>query len=136
MYPGTQKKTGIIPILLAMIVLAVVLAACTPDQNDLFIQGRWYHNNPHLLEVVGESFQETFWTFDRGTYHTHSCCFARYEQSGRYTILESEGNTLILEFFNINGKLNSERYQVGVKIDPETDTIRIQGSGPYERIYP
>lgn len=123
-------------ILIAVLALTSFLAACTPDPNDAFIQGRWYHNDPHLLSVVGESFQETFWTFDRGTYATHSCCFARHEQSGRYNILESEGDTLILEFFNINGKFNSERYQVGVKIDPETGTIRIQGSGPYERIWP
>jgi major membrane immunogen (membrane-anchored lipoprotein) len=136
MYPFTQLKTGKFPILLGMITLAAVLVACTPDQNDLFIQGRWYHNSPHLLSVVGESYLETYWTFDRGTYQTHSCCFARHEQSGRYTILNSEGNTLTLEFFNINGKLNSERFQVGVKIDPETGTIRIQGSGPFERIYP
>ena len=136
MDPFTHMKTGAIPILLGMILLAAILSACTPDQNDLFIQGRWYHNSPHLLEVVGESYQETYWTFDRGTYQTHACCFARFEQSGRYNILESEGNTLTLEFFNINGKFNSERFQVGVKIDPETDTIRIQGSGPFERIYP
>lgn len=123
-------------ILFAVLILASFLAACTPDPNDAFIQGRWYHNDPHLLSIVGETYSETFWTFDRGTYATHTCCFGRHEQTGRYTILNSEGNTLTLEFFNINGKFNSERYQVGVKIDPETGTIRIQGGGPYERIWP
>jgi hypothetical protein len=122
--------------LIWVLVLASFLAACTPDQNETFIQGRWYHNDPHLLSKVGETYAETFWTFDRGTYETYTCCFVKYQQSGRYTILESEGDTLILEFFYINGKPNSERFQVGVKVDPESDTIRIQGSGPYERIWP
>ena len=130
------KKTPSIIYFLGFVLLAIFLTACTPDENEAFIQGRWYYNDPHLLSVVGESFQETYWTFDRGTYQTHSCCFARFEQSGRYNILDSEGDTLTLEFFNINGKLNSERYQVAVKINQETGTISVQGSGPFERIWP
>ena len=112
------------------------LAACTPDQNEAFIQGSWYYNDPHIQEVVGESFEETYWTFDSGTYETHSCCFMDYHQYGRYDILESEGDTIILELFHINGKLNSERVQIRVKIDREADTIKLLRAGPFERMSP
>jgi len=112
------------------------LAACTPDQNETFIQGSWYYNDAHIQEVVGESFEETYWTFDRGTYETYSCCFIEYHQYGRYDILESEGDKIILDLFHINGKLNSERVQIRVNIDREADTISLLRAGPFTRMLP
>lgn len=119
-----------------MIVLASFLGACTPNQNESFIQGSWYFNDPHLLQVVGESYLETFWTFDRGTYETYSCCFVKFQQYGRYDITESEGDTITLELFNINGKFNSERVTIGIRIDREADTIRLVRAGPFTRMAP
>jgi len=123
-------------LLLGMIVLASFLGACTPNQNESFIQGSWYFNDPHLLQVVGESYLETFWTFDRGTYETYSCCFVKFQQYGRYDITESEGDTITLELFNINGKFNSERVTIGIRIDREADTIRLVRAGPFTRMAP
>lgn len=113
-----------------------VLAACTPDSNDNFIQGSWYFNDPHFLSVVGETYSETFWTFDRGTYETYTCCFVKYQQFGRYDILESEGDKLVLELFNTNGKFNTERFQIGIRIDRQADMIKIGPSGPFTRTIP
>ena len=131
-----SKQNSRLTLLLGALLLVSFLAACVSYENEAFIQGRWYYNDPHLRSVVGETYQETYWTFDRGAYQTNSCCFARFEQSGRYTILDSQGDTLTMEFFNINGKLNSERFQVAVIINQETGTINVQGSGPFERIWP
>ena len=122
-----------------MIVFTIVLLAlvgCTLDPNEAYIQGSWYYNDPHLLSIVGESFNETFWTFESGTYETTTCCFTRFQQYGRYDILESEGDTMTLVLFNIDGRFNSERVQIKVRIDREAGTIKLTGVGPLERISP
>ena len=116
--------------------LAYLLVACTPDSNGTFIQGNWYYNDLHIQKVPGESYAETFWNFNRGTYETYTCCFVKFQQYGRYDIVKSEGDVLTLEFFNTNGKFNSERFQVAISIDRETDTIKIQGGGTFVRNMP
>ena len=122
--------------LLGMIVLVSLLSACAPGENEAFIQGSWFYNDLHIQQQVGESFSETYWTFDGGNYETYTCCFVEYQQYGRYTILESEEDRLLLELFNIDGKFNSERFQVMVKIDKEADTISLMRAGPFTRITP
>jgi hypothetical protein len=131
--PGkTASKT----ILLGLIFLLVFLSACTPDENEAFIQGTWFYNSLHIQEQVGESFLEVYWTFDGGNYETYSCCFQEFQQYGRYDIVESEGDRLVLELFNIDGKFNSERVQILVKIDRQADTISLLRGGPFTRISP
>jgi hypothetical protein len=133
--PGFQlehSKT----VLIGVILLFSFLAACTPDQNEAFIQGSWYYNDQHIEDQVGESYEETFWTFDRGTYETHTCCFIKFQQYGRYDIVQSDGDKLVLELFNINGKLNTERVQVAITIDRQADTIRLLRAGPFTRLAP
>ncbi len=131
---AVQKKIG--SLLLVLIVLATFLGACTPDQNETFIQGSWYYSDRHIQEVVGESYLETIWYFDRGTYETYTCCFVEFQQFGRYDILESKGDKIILELFNIDGNFNSDRVQIGITIDRETDTIKLPGAGPFTRTAP
>jgi hypothetical protein len=123
-------------LLLGLILLASLLAACTPDPNEVFIQGSWFYNSLHIQEQVGESFSETIWIFDGGTYETSTCCFVEFQQYGRYDILESEGDKLVLELFNINGKFNSERFSMAITIDWEADTIKLPGAGPFTRMTP
>jgi hypothetical protein len=123
-------------LLLGIILLASFLGACTPDQNEAFIQGSWFYNDQHIQEQIGESFEETIWSFDRGTYETYSCCFVKFQQYGRYDIIESDGDKLTLELFNIDGKFNSERVQIAIRIDREADTIRLLRAGPFTRMAP
>ena len=122
--------------LLGIIVLVSFLTACQSDENEAFIQGTWFYNDLHIQQQVSESFSETYWTFDGGNYETYTCCFVEFQQYGRYTILESEGDRLTLEFFNIDGKFNSERFQAIVKIDHQADTISLLRGGPFTRISP
>jgi hypothetical protein len=131
--PKTEAR---LVVLLGIIVLISLLSACTPGENEAFIQGSWFYNDLHIQQQVGESFSETYWTFDGGNYETYTCCFVEYQQYGRYTILESEEDRLLLELFNIDGKFNSERFQVMVKIDKDADTISLMRAGPFTRITP
>ena len=131
-----RKVNSRLVFLLGIIVLVSLLTACQSDENETFIQGRWFYNDLHIQQQVGESFSETYWTFDAGNYETYTCCFVEFQQYGRYTILESEGDRLTLEFFNIDGKFNSERFQAIVKIDRQEDTISLLRGGPFTRISP
>ena len=133
--PKYKSNTRVI-LLLGWMVLAFSLSACASDENEAFIQGRWFYNDLHIQQQVGESFSETYWTFDGGNYETYTCCFVEFQQYGRYTVLESEGDRLTLEFFNIDGKFNTERFQAIVKIDRQADTIRLLRGGPFTRISP
>ena len=131
-----SKKTTSKTLFIWLVLLCAFLTACTPDENEAFIQGRWFYNDLHIQQQVGESFSETYWTFDGGNYETYTCCFVEFQQYGRYTVLESEGDRLMLEFFNIDGKFNSERFQAIVKIDRQADTISLLRGGPFTRISP
>ncbi len=131
--PADMKRRSL---LLGLIVLASFLGACTPDQNEAFIQGSWFYNDPHIQKQIGETFEETIWSFDRGTYETYSCCFVKFQQYGRYDIADSEEDKIVLELFNINGKFNSERVTISISIDREADTIRLLRAGPYTRMAP
>jgi hypothetical protein len=133
---GFTNKKKHLSVLLGILLLVSFMVACTPDPNEAFIQGNWYYNDLHIQEVPGESYSESFWNFSRGTFDAYTCCFVKYHQYGRYDIVESEGDTLTLVLFNIDGNLNSERVQIGIRIDRETDTIRIQGGGPFTRTLP
>ena len=130
------NKTNSKKILIGLVLLCAFLTACTSDENEAFIQGSWFYNSQHIQEQVGESFLEVYWTFDGGNYETYSCCFMEFHQYGRYAIVESEGDRLTLELFNIDGKFNSERVQILVKIDRQADMISLTGGGPFTRISP
>ena len=123
-------------LLFIAVFLAAALSACTADENEAFIQGSWYYDDPHIKKQIGESYSETFWTFERGTYETYTCCFVQFEQFGRYNILESDGDKLVLELFNIDGKFNSERVPIAISIDRQGDTIRMARAGPFTRLAP
>jgi hypothetical protein len=123
-------------LLLVVSALVLLLSACTSDENEAFIQGNWFYNDQHIQEQIGETFSETYWSFDRGTYETYTCCFMKFQQYGRYDILESEGDKLVLELFNIDGKFNSERAQIAVTIERQADTISLLRAGPFTRMSP
>jgi hypothetical protein len=129
------RATSIL-LIFGFILLVALLSACTSDENEAFIQGSWFYNDLHIQQQIGESFSETYWTFDGGNYEVYTCCFVESHQYGRYAILESDEDSLLLELFNIDGKFNSDRLQVLVKIDREADTISLLRQGPFTRISP
>jgi len=124
------------PWLCVLLLLGISLTACTPDENESFIQGTWFYNDLHIQQQVSESFSQTYWYFDRGTYETSTCCFVEFQQYGRYDILESEGDRLLLDLFNIDGKFNSEHVQIVITIDRQADTLSMARAGPFTRVVP
>jgi len=115
------------------LLIALLVSGCS-DANDQFIQGSWFYRDPHLKSVTGETYLEATWTFDRGTFEFYSCCFNdETHLAGRYRIVDSNDDRLVLELFNLRGGAQSGRIEIGLKIDREQDTLTIQASGPYTR---
>jgi len=130
---------------LVLIALSVFLGGCKADPNDDFIQGTWYHNDPHLAGIDGEQQLESWWTFRKGivgTFEYYACCFVETQQSGNYAILESDEATLVLELFNIRGHVGGMSLspdttaEARIKIDREAGTIKIDRTGPFIRTGP
>jgi hypothetical protein len=86
--------------------------------------------------VIGRSFEGTIWTFDRGAYETYYCCFVKLQQYDRYDVPEREGDRIVMDLFNIDGKFNSEWVQIAITIDREANTIRLLRAGPFTRMNP
>ena len=132
-------------VLLVLIALSVFLGGCKGDPNDDFIQGTWYHNDPHLANLSGEQQEESWWTFRQGlvgTFEHYVCCFVEIVQSGNYTVLNSDGDTLVLELFNVRGHASGmslepdSTAEVRIQIDRQADTIKIDRTGPFIRTGP
>ncbi|HLF90937.1 MAG TPA: hypothetical protein VI451_18485 [Anaerolineales bacterium] len=114
------------------------LTACTLDPNDQFIQGGWSFANETGDYLSGKTHVYHVWQFSNGTF------FVQQEiamgnplvSEGRYRILESEEDLLILELFNVEGNyIISDPYELRVEIDRENDTARIQRA-LFDRVYP
>ena len=131
-----MKTKFLIPTL--SILLFFLLSACTPDPNDQFIQGGWSFANETGDYLSGKTHVYHVWQFSNGTF------FVQQEiamgnplvSEGRYRILESEEDLLILELFNVEGNyIISDPYELRVEIDRENDTARIQRA-LFDRVYP
>ena len=129
-------------VLLVLMALSVFLGGCKGDPNDDSIQGTWYRNDPHLANLSGEQQLESWWTFRQGivgTFEHYACCFVEVLQSGNYTVLNSDEETLVLELFNVRGHLSGislkpdTAAEVRIKIDRQADTIKIDRTGPFVR---
>jgi len=115
---------------------AALAAACRSDPNDQFIQGWWKHSDAHLGSIVSEKFQESVWRFDRGAYRFDTCCMFEQHTFGKYSIVESEGDVLVLELFWQDGSYRPEPAQINIVIDRQNGTLKVQRTGPFRRIAP
>lgn len=141
--PFTQVRRNscshVLPVVL-LVLLAMLLTACKADPRLEFIQGGWYYKDAHLANIPGESAQVTTVEFDNGYVSMDSCCFTEVYFSGNYSVAEKEENSLTLDLFNLKGHTGgfnltrNDAMVMMIKIDPETDTIKINGSGPFERV--
>lgn len=128
--------------ILALIALIILLAGCVSDANEDFIQGIWYYNDEHLSSVPAESHLSDNWLFERGIFKNAACCFVKVNMQGRYSILESEENSLKLELYDIKGDRGGHSIPpqttmiITILIDEENDTIKINRAEPYIRITP
>lgn len=136
-----RSVKGKLVVLLGLLASSALLAGCLRDPNVAYIQGAWYYNDAHLASVPGESQLETWWTFAGGRFEETACCFAELSLTGEYRILESEGDTLLLELYNVTGHQEGYAVQgattaVKIVIDRENDTLRIGRAGPFTRLTP
>ena len=130
-----HKFMGIFYLLL-MISIGSILSGCRMDPNEEFIQGSWYYLDPHLEQMTSEAQLEVFWTFDRGAYEYYACCFVKHQQTGRYAVIKSEGDSLYIELFNQNGNTRAEAVEIKIVVNREAGTIKIPGSGEFTRTMP
>ncbi|MFZ2098746.1 MAG: hypothetical protein WAV05_19100 [Anaerolineales bacterium] len=125
-----------------MILLSLTLAGCKKDPRVTFIQGLWYYKDAHLANIPGESAQVTNWEFDNGYFSIYTCCFYKANYSGYYSVVERTENKLTLEMYDLKGQTGDlifhqdDIINTVLKIDAETDTLLINGDGPYTRVAP
>ena len=136
---GKIPHSHFLPVFL-LVCLALLLAACKVDPRLDFIQGVWFYKDAHLANIPSESAQETIVEFDNGYISMDSCCFTEMYFSGSYSVSEKKENGLTLDLFNLKGHYggfnltrNDTMFML-ITIDPDTDTIKINGSGPFERV--
>jgi hypothetical protein len=106
--------------------MAILLTGCR-DENVQFIQGNWANGDVHYYSE---------WIFDRGSYVQQSTIGVgnNQYQSGNYQVIESDGDSLILELYNKTvGDPLEDRTQIKIQIDRDNDAIKI-GRNTYFRV--
>jgi len=116
-----------ISLLILGILMVTLLAGCMSETEE-YVQGYWYRGNAHFMDQ---------WFFDRGLFNHKSEVFHGDPDvtSGRYRVLEFDEDSLLLELYDIDLSFGDDTHQINVKIDLETDTVRIS-SQDYERTLP
>jgi hypothetical protein len=123
-----------------MLILVLVITGCKKDPRLEFIEGAWYYKDAHLANVPGESYQTTDWVFNNYYFTMNTCCFVEASYSGNFSVADRDENKLTLDLFNLKGHMGGmainkdDTLTIVIKIDPDTDTIKIDGDGPYIRV--
>jgi hypothetical protein len=124
--------------LIRVSLLVFVLSACALDPDEQFIQGTWsiIHQPGGASSSSDSAFFE--WRFSNGT-------FERAQQvdpgsilasNGRYRIMKSEEDLVLLELFDIQGErftYENNPVDIEIQIDRDQDTIQIGGMS-FERV--
>ena len=130
---GLSQSLGIVALF-----LLPFLVACM-SSNEEFIQGLWYYDNverltnPGAYHVPYEDWAE--FIFDRGSYHYESCCNRKINETGRYYIVSTEGNKIVMDLVGETGNEFTDGTQVRITIFKENGRLMIFGL-EWERIYP
>jgi hypothetical protein len=130
-----MKKNVIITILL--FIITVTLTGCL-DINDQFIQGTWGFANEGGDEKSGNAHVLREWTFSNGSFSYINEIFMGFPDTltGMYRIKDSGKDFIMLELYNTQGNLSyGNNVELQIKIDPDNDTLRVQGE-LYYRLYP
>ena len=110
--------------ILVFLLLIFTITACTLDPNEQFIQGTW--EIPHA-DADNGFFQ---WQFSNGM-------FTRQQEidrnsplytTGRFRLVESDGDLLILELFDFSGdriSYEDSPMTIKIEIDHANNTARI-----------
>lgn len=108
-------------------VLLIFLGGCI-SETEQYIQGYWQQGNVHFADT---------WYFERGNFshQTQYLINTANTTTGRYQVLDSQEDSIILELYDIDLAFGDERNQIEIKLDPQKDTIRIRNQ-VYERFLP
>ncbi len=122
-----------------MLCLPFLATGCALDPNEQFIQGRWEFVNTTGDDRSGPLHFYWSWVFDRGTFFEERLlgvsAINEYMQ-GRYRIVSSEGDRMVIEIYDLHGTLEyEENAQLWIEIDREADRIRIR-QATFERGFP
>ena len=110
--------------LIIFLLLIFTITACTLDPNEQFIQGTW--EIPHA-DADNKFYQ---WQFSNGTF-TREQAIDRGSPlytTGRFRLVESDGDSLILELFDFFGdriSYEDNPMTIKIEIDRANDTARI-----------
>ncbi len=113
-----KNKKISLSILILMSMLLILLAGCISETEE-YIQGYWYRGNAHFMDQ---------WYFESGLFQHKSEVYHGDPiiTAGRYRVLEFTDDRLVLELYDIELSFGDEIQQVNIKIDPESDTIRVR----------
>jgi hypothetical protein len=127
-----EMKYKLCCLVCALTAALLFLGGCGMDSNEKFIQGTWYFDHTEMRLAIDHQpwLDEVYWTFDNGTYDFYQCCNHLGQEQGRYRVIESKGNVLLIEL------LNSDWGELRLVIDREADTLVIQNGRPFVRVLP
>ena len=113
-----KNKKISLSILILMSMLLSLLAGCISETEE-YIQGYWYRGNAHFMDQ---------WYFESGLFQHKSEVYHGDPiiTAGRYRVLEFTDDSLVLELYDIELSFGDEIQQMNIKIDPESDTIRVR----------
>jgi len=125
---GLDTKLWII-----LFLLVLALPACAPDPNGQFIQGSWDTGVDVDTTEVNTTNTYIEWRFTNGTFYLHQeiGLGAPLNSQGSYQILESEGDLIVLELFNIQGDVftyNNTSTDLRIRVDRDQDAIWINNT--------
>ena len=132
-----KRSTRIFSVLMVF-VFAVTLSACEPDPNESFIQGTWHFANEFDVERSGSAHVFQIWQFRGGSFYFEFEVTYNFPDfaEGHYRIVESEGDTITIELYDVVGNANiAEGGQLDIILDRENELIRINRV-LYERFGP
>lgn len=115
------RSTQFIVFTLVTLFAGFFLTGCS-NENEQFIQGKWATGDVHFWSE---------WNFDRG-YYTFYSDFdnnrSNVYQTGRYAIIESGEDYLLLELYGQQGGIQSieDRVELRIDIDRDKDSIAVR----------
>jgi len=119
------------------ILCTFVLAGCSPDLNDAYIQGTWEYESKHLQNITGEQHLISSWSFHEGSFIFTACCFnIDTYQTGRYRIIQSSEDKILLELFDVKGDDFLLGDELLIRIDRQNSTLSIGGTSPFKFVSP
>jgi hypothetical protein len=112
--------------------LAVLLLTGCMGEEEQWLQGKWARGNTHFVSE---------WNFNAGNYSSYfdyTNGVTPRAENGRYIIVETGEETLVLELFQRQGthpELLEENQRIRFRINVEEDTIEYLGQ-TFERVTP